>query len=530
MDFTGKSDNISKWNVPLTQLYQDAIRMGANITNTGAISVKTGKYTGRLPRAKRIVKDLSTQLINWDGLNIPITPELFKFYQTDCQRHISNNTKIYTVDAYAGWSTQYRVGVRVYTYQPEHALFSKNMLIPCEEPLDNPDLTIYDLGDMELSDLTKPPIDIIDPTLTDALVGLDLSNGIIIIIGTKYAGEIKKSVFSFMMYRMPTFNFLPLHSSANVDLNGKNATLFFGLSGTGKTTLSADTGRILIGDDEHVWHPDGIFNIEGGCYAKCINLDPVKEPDIYKAIRFGTVVENVHHNLSGEADYNNVSITENSRASYPLQHLNSVIPASTNQHPNSIIFLTCDVTGVIPPLSLLTPKQIMTCFLLGYTSKVPGTEVSVREPEIAFSACFGEPFLVWKPERYGELLLQYLELYPAPVWLLNTGWMGGTATQPKLDNGLPRRIPIKESRTMVRYIQTTSYDTIKTESYSQFGWQIPKQVPGLADPNILKPVDIWEDTKLCDRETEFLYQKFRETFRTKYGKNIFDKYWFGNDT
>ena len=522
--------NLYQWNQTTTELYRRSIVAGGEISNTCALSVKTGKYTGRVPHAKRLVLDEITADINWDGLNSPITPKLFAFYLDLAQQAIRQDNNYFIVDAYAGWHYSTRVSVRIYTYKAEHALFSKNMLIPCRKPLQNPNLTIYDLGNTTLQDWPSPPEQIEDKTLTDALVALDLANAKIVIAGTQYAGEIKKAVFSYMMYRMPLLDYLPLHSSANVNLAGQDPTLFFGLSGTGKTTLSAEENRVLIGDDEHVWHPGGIFNIEGGCYAKCINLEEEKEPDIFRAIRMGAVLENVAHDHQGTPDYHNVRVTENSRVSYPLSHLNSLIPARTNNHPKTIIFLTCDVTGVIPPLSLLTEKQAITCFLLGYTSKVPGTEVAVKEPEITFSACFGEPFLVWKPERYGELLLHYLKRYPAKVWLLNTGWMGGPATEKRGENGLPRRVPIIDSRRMVKYAQEMADQVVETTMYSDFGWEIPTQIPGLSRDGLLRPEEVWSDRMSCQIATQKLYSRFKDAFLGNYGKVTFSKYWFGKGT
>lgn len=481
------------------------------LSSTGALVAYSGEKTGRSPKDKRIVLNEETKGIWWSQVNMPIREELYQHYLDCAEKHLMSRQH-FIVDAYAGWDPEYRVPVRIYCAHPYHALFMQNMLVlPTKSESDDfkfePQFTIYNVGHLPLSKVKlgklKP-----DPSLQDTLIALHLKedNNSMVIYGTEYAGEMKKGILTYMMYSMPLLNHLPLHSSANVNGdNPKDVTFFFGLSGTGKTTISADPKRYLIGDDEHVWTSTGIFNVEGGCYAKCIGLKEEKEPDIFRAIRYGAVLENVVMDEKRVVDYDNVSLTQNTRVSYPLSHIDQVkIPAITG-HPKQIIFLTCDATGLLPPLSKLTPEQAIFFFVSGYTSKIAGTEVGVTSPRPTFSSCFGEPFLVWSPLRYGELLKEKIQKHQCPVYLLNTGWIEG-------GYGVGKRIPLKYSRAMVDAIHFSTLTDFET--FPVFGFQIPTYCPNVPS-SILNPITQAknEDAYLADLEN--LYRKFEENYRKK---------------
>jgi phosphoenolpyruvate carboxykinase (ATP) len=392
------------WNPSVAELYKFGIQdENLEVSSTGALLAYSGEKTGRSPKDKRVVYDENTKNIWWssnpndydiqdgaNGPNIPITKELFEFYSFKAKEYLESKDKVYVIDTYAGWINHddkqcknHEVKIRIYCTLAYHALFMENMLIPSDKKFneDEIDFTIYNVGEISLKNYIPPDKNKRDDSLKDTLIGIDFTEGEMIIYGTKYAGEMKKGVLTLMMYLMPIEGYLTLHSSANLDINTNQLSLFFGLSGTGKTTLSADPCRSLIGDDEHVWTNTGVFNIEGGCYAKCIGLKKEFEPEIYDAIRYGAVVENVVYDKDTHAiNFDDGSITQNTRCSYPLNYIpNALIPATVNIHPKNIIFLTCDAFGILPPVSKLSPDQAVYFFVNGYTSKIPGTEMGITE-------------------------------------------------------------------------------------------------------------------------------------------------------
>ncbi|ARF08757.1 phosphoenolpyruvate carboxykinase PEPCK [Catovirus CTV1] len=436
------------------ELYNDCLKFYPNykISDMEAMVAYSGEKTGRCPKDKRIVFGEDTMGIDWGNVNIPMSKDLYHHYKEKIKQYLLNKKdgKIYLIDGIAGW--QNKINIKIISVNPYHAIFMKNMLINAKvsKIVDinfsklECDFIIYALGELKLSELEKPILlDEIDKRnpLQNTLIGFNFADKSMLILGTECAGEIKKAIFTYMLYEMPKRGLLPLHSSANVDDNN-NCTLFLGLSGTGKTTLSADEDSKLVGDDEHVWCDDGIYNIEGGCYAKCLYLQKDKEPQIYNAIKYGSILENVILN-NGKIDFNDSSITDNTRCSYPLSYVDkSVIPAITN-HPKNIIFLTCDATGLLPPICSLEDKNIILMFLAGYTSKIAGTEVGLIKNEPTFSACFAGPFIVWNPKLYGKMLEDKIKKYGSKVWLLNTGY-----------NVNGERYPIKMSRKIIKDIKS----------------------------------------------------------------------------
>merc|ERR1719225_1169066 len=427
------------YNSPAGVLYEQALlhEKGSAIVSTGALAVKSGKKTGRSPLDKRIVFEESTaDDVWWGKVNVKLDYKSFLTNRERAVDYLNTRTRLYIVDGFGGWEEEFRVPVRVITSRAYHALFMQNMLVPPTEAemekfmgtgKDKP-FVIFNAGVFPCNRQTEG-------MTSSTSISVSFKRKEMVILGTQYAGEMKKGVFTVMNYLMPLMpnrdlppaaRALPLHASANIGTDN-DVSIFFGLSGTGKTTLSADPKRELIGDDEHVWHPKGVFNIEGGCYAKTIGLTREKEPEIYDAIRFGSILENViFDENTGDGEFDDVSITENPRVSYPLKFIpNARIPAKVSHHPKQIILLTCDAFGVLPPVSKLTPDQVMYHFISGYTAKVAGTEEGVKEPEATFSACFGAPFLVWHPYVYAEMLAAKLEKVGASAYLVNTGWVGG---------------------------------------------------------------------------------------------------------
>lgn len=400
------------------------------ISNTGAYCAYSGKRTGRSPKDKRIVLDSKTkEEIWWGEVNVPISPESNRMIEELAIDYLNNRKRIFIVDGYLGWDPQYRIKCRVLTTRAYHALFMRNMMIvPTDEELrkdfiDNSiDFHLFNAGEFK-----APRSPLLKGVSTNGCcVSVNLSENRLTILGSQYAGEMKKGLFTVMHYLMPKKNVLSLHASANEGPKG-DMTLLFGLSGTGKTTLSADPKRSLIGDDEHCWTPDGIFNIEGGCYAKCIGLTEDKEPEIYRALKFGAVLENVtfYDQFSREVNYHDLTITENTRAAYPLEFIPGAKIPAVGGHPNNIIFLTCDAFGVLPPVAKLTPEQAMYHFISGYTAKVAGTEVGIKEPVPTFSACFGAAFLPLHPAIYAKMMAEKMKTHKTTAWLINTGWTGG---------------------------------------------------------------------------------------------------------
>jgi phosphoenolpyruvate carboxykinase (ATP) len=474
-------------------LYKNAIQSGKyDLTDRGALVAYSGKYTGRKPDWKRIVKDKNTENICWDFNNSCTLDEFIKAKEK-AVHHLKENTskELYEIHTTINWNKKYECKIRLYTNNPYHALFFKNMTIPSEKnhEEDEIEFTIYDSGDIFHHD-------------EEGFVGLNLTSNEFVILGTEYAGEIKKGLLTYMMYKMPLMDCLPLHSSANIGKNN-DVTLFFGLSGTGKTTLSTEQTRTMIGDDEHVWTPDGVFNVEGGCYAKCKDLSKQNEPEIYDAIRFGAVLENIVMDENNNVDFNDVSITENTRCSYPLQHLDNVlIPATTPHHPQNIILLCCDAFGLLPPIAQLTEEQAVFFFVNGYTSKIAGTEQGVKEPEVTFSSCFGEPFLVHHPQLYGSLLKDYVSKYNCNIWFLNTGWIGG-------DYKTGKRISIKYSRAIIDAIHDKSILEEEYFEYPLFKFKVPKKCSTIPE-NILNPS--LEGGEEYNNNLQNLFDKFNSNY------------------
>ncbi len=485
-------------------LYEHALAYeGDRITASGAITTDSGAKKGRSPQQKRVVKERSTEKdVWWGNVNIPIPAASFKRNRAVAIEFLNTCERLYVVDGLAGWDLQSRIKVRIICSRPYHALFMHNMLIrPTAEELaqfGKPDYVVFNAG-CSKADWSVDGVD------SGTLVVLNFATGQFVILGTQYAGEMKKGVFTIANYLMPKRGILSMHCSANEGPSG-DVSLFFGLSGTGKTTLSADSHRALIGDDEHCWSDDGIFNIEGGCYAKCINLTEEKEPEIFRAIRFGTILENtVQDPVTRETDYADSSMTENTRASYPIEFIpNAKIPC-VGGHPKNIVFLACDAFGVLPPVSRLTPEQAMYHFISGYTARVAGTEVDVTEPTATFSACFGAPFLVWHPARYAELLAEKMRTHKAEAWLVNTGWSGGSA-------GIGERMSIKLTRAIIDAIHDGSLLKTPTKTDPVFGFQVPTKCAGVPSKS-LTPRNTWQDKAAFDATAAKLAHLFIDNFK-----------------
>lgn len=474
----------------------------SQLTDCGAIATDSGDKKGRSPKDKRIVEELSNKDdIWWGDVNIPLSEESFAKNRDIAIRYLNSCDRLYVMDGFAGWDSKHQIKVRIICSRPYHALFMNNMLIrPNRHELESfgePDFVVFNAGKAEADSK-------VNGVETKTSVALNFGSGEFVILGSQYAGEMKKGVFTIMNYLMPKRDVLSMHCSANQGPHG-DVTLFFGLSGTGKTTLSADPDRDLIGDDEHCWTEDGIFNIEGGCYAKCIDLNARDEPEIYSAIRYGAVLENVVLNAqTRKVDYHDASKTQNTRASYPIEFIPHAKIPCMGGHPQNIVFLTCDAFGVLPPVSRLTPEQAMYHFISGYTAKVAGTEVGVTEPEATFSACFGAPFLVWHPAKYAELLAAKMRAHHADAWLVNTGWTGGA-----YGNG--HRISIKHTRSIIRAIHSGHLRESDFATDPVFGLQIPTLVPHVPR-EILIPRTTWSSPDAFDETSARLARLFCENF------------------
>lgn len=495
-------------NPSVAALYEDALvyETGTAITSTGALTAYSGAKTGRSPLDKRIVKEPQTENDVWWGpVNKPMTEEVWKINRERAVDYLNTRNRIYVIDGYAGWDEKYRIRVRVVCARAYHALFMRNMLIrPSREELEHfqPDYIIYNAGKFPANRYTAG-------MTSGTSVSINFAEKEMVILGTEYAGEMKKGIFTVLFYEMPIkHNVLTLHSSANEGSDG-SVSLFFGLSGTGKTTLSADPHRNLIGDDEHCWSDRGVFNIEGGCYAKCVGLSAEKEPDIFNAIRFGSVLENVVFDPETRVvDYDDATLTENTRCAYPIEYIpNAKIPCISDSHPTNIILLTCDASGVLPAISKLDRGQTMFHFISGYTSKMAGTEDGVTEPQATFSACFGQPFLALHPMRYAGMLADKIEHHQANAWLLNTGWVGAGATS----GG--KRCPLKYTRAILDAIHSGDLAKAEYENYDTFNLQVPKSCPGVPS-ELLHPQKAWaagEDK--FHEEVNKLARLFKENFK-----------------
>ena len=491
-------------NLSPSALYKLALEAkdDSAISSTGALISFSGAKTGRSPKDKRIVKNPASENdIWWGKINIPFAAASHKANRDLAVRYLNEAENVYVLDGYAGWDEKYRLKVRVITTRPYHALFMHNMLIrPTDAELASfgePDYIIYNAGH-------KPADRTVEGVTSTTSVSLSFEDRDMVILGTEYAGEMKKGVFTIMNYLMPKQGELSMHCSATAEKGGDRSAVLFGLSGTGKTTLSADPNRNLIGDDEHVWTEDGVFNIEGGCYAKVIDLSAEKEPEIFGAIKFGTVLENVAYDEHYEVQYDYTPLTSNTRASYPIEYIsNARIPCKAGQ-PTDIVFLTCDAFGVLPPVSKLSPAQAMYHFISGYTAKVAGTEVGVTEPEATFSACFGAPFMVWHPAKYAELLAEKMKKHNTNVWLINTGWAGGAY-------GVGERIKLKYSRAIIDAINSGELAKMPTETDPVFGFDVVTECPNVPS-EILKPRNAWADKAAYDAQAKKLAKMFNDNF------------------
>ncbi|MGY8769862.1 MAG: phosphoenolpyruvate carboxykinase (ATP) [Pirellulales bacterium] len=493
-------------NYAPSRLYEEAIREGekAALADSGALIAYSGSKTGRSPKDKRIVEHEESQNdIWWGPVNIPIDESAFQVNLERAVDYLNTRKKLYVVDAYAGWDPKYQVKVRVFCSQPYHALFMHIMLIrPTEEQLEDfgePDGVIFNAGRFPANRHTHG-------MTSKTSVDVNLETREMVILGTEYAGEMKKGVFTMMNYFMPKADVLSMHCSATTDPESGQSSILFGLSGTGKTTLSADPKRQLIGDDEHCWSDDGIFNIEGGCYAKAVDLTSEAEPEIFQALRFGSVLENVvYDEKDHHVDFSDTSITQNTRGAYPIEFIgNAKIPCMAG-HPSDVIFLTCDAFGVLPPVSKLTPEEAMYHFISGYTAKVAGTEMGVTEPQATFSPCFGGPFLVWHPGKYAELLANKMKQHNVNVWLVNTGWTRGVY-------GTGSRIKLKFTRAIIDAIHDGTLAKSEFEEDAVFGFQVAKECPEVPS-EILIPRYSWTDQKEYEATAKKLAGLFVENFQ-----------------
>lgn len=497
LNLTNKKVHANLSAAALTELSiaRDEAKLAAN----GALVAYTGERTARSPKDKFIVREKSIEnQVDWSA-NQPMTPELFDSL-IEKAREYASQKDLFVVDALACADSVHAIKVRVIAEHAWQALFAKNLFRQSHGSMDGSlaDWTVFTLPNLRFN---PAPTGLNSP----AVIVASFDRRTVLIAGTHYAGEIKKSIFSILNALLPWKGVLSMHCSANVGFNGDTA-LFFGLSGTGKTTLSADPNRRLIGDDEHGWSDSGIFNIEGGCYAKTIDLSEKKEPQIYSAIRFGSVLENVPLNANTrEPDYFDQSITENTRAAYPLEFIPNAELTGCGPHPKNVFFLTCDAFGVLPPISRLTPAQAMEHFLCGYTAKVAGTEVGVTKPEATFSTCFGSPFLPLPPRVYAELLKQKLEKHDVPVWLINTGWVAGGP-------GIGSRIKLDYTRSMLHAALSGELAAKKFVTEPFFGLSIPSECPGVPS-EILDPKRSWADSSAYDVNAKELGSRFETTWK-----------------
>ncbi|SFS77154.1 phosphoenolpyruvate carboxykinase (ATP) [Marininema halotolerans] len=498
MRYTLKGQTHRNLSVPLL-IEKALLRKEGTLTSSGAFSAVTGAYTGRSPKDKFIVQDASiSDTIDWGPINQPMSPDVFDRLYLKMLNYLKEK-EIFIFDGYAGADSSYRLPIRSINEYAWHNLFVQQLFVrPNPSDLEDftPEFTIISAPDLK----ADPEL---DGTHSEAFIAVSLKRRLILIGGTQYAGEMKKSIFSIMNYLLPDRDVFPMHCSANIGSDNKTA-LFFGLSGTGKTTLSADPERYLIGDDEHGWSKDGIFNIEGGCYAKCIGLSEDKEPQIWNAIRFGAVLENVVLDDYRSPNYDDGSLTENTRAAYPIEHIPGARIPGIGQHPDVIIFLTADAFGVLPPIARLTPEQAMYHFLSGYTSKLAGTERGVTEPEATFSTCFGAPFLPRPAHVYAEMLGKRIEEHNARVYLVNTGWSGGAY-------GIGKRMDLSYTRAMVKAALNGSLDQANFTPDSIFNLYVPDQCPGVP-AELLSPRNTWKDPIAFESQAKDLAHRFQKNF------------------
>jgi len=492
-------------NLSCGALYEHAIHHDkeSSVADNGALVAYSGGKTGRSPKDKRVVKHPDSENdIWWGSVNIPLDHQTFAINRERACDYLNTRERLYCFDGFAGWDPKYRIKVRVICSRPYHALFMHTMLIrPTRQELadfGNPDFVIMNAGAFPANRLTAG-------MGSKTSIDLSLEDRQLIILGTEYAGEMKKGVFTVANYFAPRRGILSMHCSATADKETGRSSLLFGLSGTGKTTLSADPKRYLIGDDEHCWSDDGIFNLEGGCYAKAINLTNESEPDIFQALRFGAVLENVVLEEDHTVDFTDTSITQNTRGAYPIEFIRTAKIPCVAGHPTDIIFLTCDAFGVLPPVSSLSPAHAMYHFISGYTAKVAGTEMGVTEPQATFSPCFGGPFLVWHPSRYAELLAAKMQQHDTRVWLVNTGWSGGPY-------GKGQRMKLGYTRAIIDAIHNASLSQANRERDPVFGFETVTECPEVPGP-ILRPRNTWGNPKDYDAYAAKLAGLFGENFK-----------------
>lgn len=491
------------WNLTTPQIYEQVVKHGEGIiSHLGPMVVRTGHHTGRSANDKYIVKEPeSDQNIWWGKINKPISAEVFTELHRRMDLHLQAQD-VYVQDCFVGASPRHRMAVRIISQYAWHGLFARNMFIRA-----TPDELVDHVTEFTVIDAPKfHASPAIDGTNSETFIILNFAKRLVLIGGTSYGGEIKKSIFSVLNYLMPLKGVMSMHCSANIGANGETA-LFFGLSGTGKTTLSADASRTLIGDDEHGWDDDGVFNYEGGCYAKLINLSPEAEPEIFATTRrFGTILENVAINArSRRVDLMDASYTENTRGSYPIDYILNASKTGLGGHPKNIIFLSADAFGVLPPIAKLTKEQALYHFLSGYTAKVAGTERGIVEPLPNFSTCYGAPFMPLYPHQYAKLLGEKLEKHNVDVWLINTGWSGGPY-------GIGSRVKIPHTRTMVNAVLDGKLKDMPMETEPFFRLQIPKHCPGVPD-DILNTRNTWANKADYDLQAKKLAGMFVENFK-----------------
>jgi len=498
------------WNLLAPELVEAAIRRSeGQLADMGPFVANTSPHTGRSPNDKFVVREPGSEAdVDWGKVNQPISPEHYELLKADVQAYLNGVGELFVQDLFCGADPATRLSVRYVLPNAWHANFVRNMFIRPELPelaTFAPNFTVLHAPEFQ-ADPAK------HGTRTSTFIVLNLAEHTILIGGTRYAGELKKAMFTVMNYLLPKQGVLSMHCSANIGPAGDTA-LFFGLSGTGKTTLSADPERGLIGDDEHGWSPNGTFNFEGGCYAKVINLSAESEPDIYQTTQmFGTVLENVVLNEPMRTvDFANQSITENTRASYPLHYIKNHVPSGRGGHPLNVVFLTADAFGVLPPIAKLTPAQAMYYFLSGYTAKVAGTERGVTEPQATFSACFGAVFLVWHPTKYAQMLGELLKQHNAQVWLVNTGWSGGAY-------GTGSRMKLSYTRAMIRAALAGSMKDVNTREHPVFGLHMPTAIEGVPS-DVLDPRTTWKDGAAYDAQAAKLAGMFRDNI-TKFGEVV----------
>jgi phosphoenolpyruvate carboxykinase (ATP) len=505
LDAHGINAGTVHWNLTIPELVEAAVRRGEGVlAKDGPIVCSTGQHTGRSPNDKFVVREPSSeQNVAWGKVNRPIDEAAFDRLHQRMLKYLEGR-ELYALDCHAGADPAYRLNVRVINELAWHNLFARHMFIPVTDPAGQaahePDFTVIDIPSF-----TADPA--AESTNSEVFILLNFAKKVVLIGGTSYAGEMKKSIFTVMNYLLPLRDTMPMHCSANIGKDGDTA-LFFGLSGTGKTTLSSDPARGLIGDDEHGWSDKGVFNFEGGCYAKMIRLSAEAEPQIYATTRrFGTVIENVViDERTRELKLDDDSKTENTRGAYPLTYIDNAVPSGQGGHPKNIVMLTADAFGVLPPIARLTPEGAMYHFLSGYTAKVAGTEKGVTEPKATFSTCFGAPFMVWDPNVYAKLLGDRIAKHGAKVWLVNTGWTGGPY-------GTGTRMKIAHTRAMIHAALAGELDAVKYENDPIFNVDVPVTVPGVPD-EVLNPRNTWADTAAYDAQAKKLARMFADNFKT----------------